>query len=215
MFRNFLLTATFILGCVFVAGIAKAETIPNAAVEAVQLTEQERICFEMINALRERSGLSPFVLSPDLIDQSRRWSANLQSRGYLYHGAAPEICAQTNTDGAGSGERAFHLWNNSPPHRAFLYRSATTVGIGNAGNFWTMRGESAVYERSESVVRERSSGSSSANGLYYVPSGERPPDSASEEWWSAYTVERTTTSSTRNTYQPRQATPSVFRYRTR
>ena len=214
MFRNFILAATFILSCVFVAGIVKADTITNRATETVQLSEQERICFEMINALRERSGLSPFVLSPDLIDQSRRWSANLQSRGYLYHGAAPEICAQTNTDDVGSGERAFHLWNNSPPHRAFLYRSATTVGIGNAGNYWTMRGESAVYERSESVVRERSSGSSSsAGGLYYVPSGERPPDSSSEEWWSAYTVERPTArNSTQNTYQPRSyGRTSVFR----
>jgi len=194
---------------VFSAGITKADTITDRAVESVQLTEQERICFEMINALRERAGLSPFVLCPDLIDQSRKWSANLQSRGTLYHGANQEICAQTNTE---SGERAFALWNNSPPHRAFLYRSGTKVGIGNVGNFWTMRGESAVQERSEPVVQERLSVSSPVEGFYYVPSGTNPSTLSATEWLNASTVERTATSSTQYTSQPRFfRRTSVFR----
>jgi len=195
MLRSFLyllFTATFVL-VVFATGIAKADTVTNEAVASVQLSEQEHICFDMINALRDRAGLSPFVLCPDLIDQSRRWSANMRSRNQIYHGASQEICAQTNTD---SGERAFHLWNNSPPHRAFLYRNATKVGIGLSGNYWTMRGESAVQEQSAYVVQERVSVSPPVAGFYYVPLGTDPSTLSSAEWLNAYIVVRTATSST-------------------
>ena len=187
-----LLAGAFTLSCVFATDV-ESDTITDWSPVSVQLTEQERVCFEMINSLRARSGLSPFVLCPDLTAQSRSWSANLQSRGYLYHGAAPEICAQTNIQ---CGERAFNLWYNSPAHRAFLYKSNTTVGIGNVGNFWTMRGASAVQERSSGSVRQDGGSPLSASGFFYVPSGESLSDFLSAERRSADTVEQTAPSDT-------------------
>jgi len=202
-----LLTAALVWSCVFVTGIAQADTNTDQAIGIVQLTEQERVCFEMINALRARAGLMPFVLCPDLINQSRMWSANLNSRGSLYHGAAQEICAQTNSE---SGERAFNLWNNSPAHRAFLYRSGTRVGIGNVGNFWTMRGESAVAERSSDSVRQDGSRQSFAEGFYYVPSGESLSNFLSAGQRNADTTEQTATSGTQSAVKERVSiSPSV------
>ena len=180
IFLCLLLTPTFALTVCGAEVTANTPTGRSAGI--MQLTEEERLCFDMINALRGRAGLSPFVLNADLIEQSRSWSANLQSRGYLYHGGAPEICAQTNTDGPGSGERAFQLWNNSPPHRAILYSNMTYVGIGNVGKYWTMRGESAVRERSSTTPsRERSHDFSFTGEFYYVPSGKKLSDILSEE----------------------------------
>jgi hypothetical protein len=186
------------------------DTITDWAIETVQLTEQERVCFEKINALRAQAGLMPFILCPDLVDQSRKWSANLSSRGYLYHGAAQEICAQTNSE---CGERAFHLWNHSPAHRAFLYRSGTKVGIGNVGNFWTMRGESAVQEWSSASVRQDGGRQVFAEGFYYVPSGESLPDYLSAASRPVNTIEPTAASSTLSAAQERgSVSPHVDRF---
>ena len=101
-----------------------------------ELTTEEQNCFDAVNALRAKVGLSPFVFSPELTADCRTWSAHLRERRVLYHGASHENCARGNT----SGTATYRQWYASPKHRALLLnRSATEAGIGSDHNYWTFR----------------------------------------------------------------------------
>jgi len=109
----------------------------TTAAEEFALSEQESACLAAINKVREKSGLPPFELSAELSVECRKWSAHLQTKRQLYHGASSEICCRQTE----SGERAFQIWSGSPPHRAMFFSRATKVGIGESGGYWTLRSE--------------------------------------------------------------------------
>ena len=116
----------------------------TTAAYADGLTKEESDCFDAINSMRVKAGLPAFQFSAELSDASRAWSAKLRTSGRLYHGASYENCARGNTCGVAT----YRQWMNSPGHRALLLnRSATEAGIGNTGDFWTLRVRTRTVER--------------------------------------------------------------------
>jgi len=100
------------------------------------LTAEEARAFGAINEFRAQFGLPALALSPDLTDASRAWSVRMRASGRLFHGASMENCAAGNTCGVAT----FRQWERSPGHRALLLsRTATEMGVGNSGTFWTLR----------------------------------------------------------------------------
>ena len=112
------------------------------------LTAEEARAFGAINEFRAQFGLPALALSPDLTDASRAWSVRMRASGRLFHGASMENCAAGHT----CGVTTVRQWSNSNAHRALLLsRSATEMGLGNDGKWWTLRMRSVQRER-ESVV---------------------------------------------------------------
>jgi hypothetical protein len=112
------------------------------------LTEQESACFDAINAMRAKAGLTPFTLSDELTDGARVWSKRLNVERRLYHsGFGGENCARGSLDGIATCRQ----WERSSGHRALLLsRTATEAGLGNDGSYWTLR----VRSREREVVKQ-------------------------------------------------------------
>ena len=103
---------------------------------AGELTAEEQRAFDAVNAMRAKVGLPALAFSPELSEASRAWSVRMRSTGRLFHGASYENCAAGHT----CGVTTVRQWSNSSAHRALLLsRSATEMGVGNDGKYWTLR----------------------------------------------------------------------------
>jgi len=108
-----------------------------------------------VNELRAQHGLAPVKLNSALNQTATDYSQALQSSGQFTHelngsqfgdrikehgyqwGSAVENIAKGMQDPDG----AFQAWVNSPEHLAnMLSPDITEIGIGNAGDVWTMEG---------------------------------------------------------------------------
>lgn len=80
-----------------------------------------------LNKIRIKSGLAPFRESDQLSAQAQAWSNNMARNGYRHSGYGGEVIAYSC---GGYFEDVLQEWLDSPPHRAIIMGSGSTVGYG-------------------------------------------------------------------------------------
>ena len=138
------------------------------SVYADGLTAEEQNCFDAINEMRVKAGLTPFELNLDLSDASRQWSVKLHRERKLYHAhVGPENCAR----GHESGKATYQQWMNSYGHRALLQsRGIYEAGLGASGEggqtYWTFRLKIKARERADGEAENRTTYSKKKSKLF-------------------------------------------------
>ena len=129
--------------CLFISGV-------NA-----HLTPVEQEFIGLLNQYRARIGAPPVSVCPNLSAESRTWSVEMNRTKRLEHDRNRSPSAEICLAGGRDAQTALRMWQRSPGHdRIMRDPSITTVGIGEANGWWTMRGTRGVT-RERTVTRER------------------------------------------------------------
>ena len=117
------------------------------------MSSDENEVFEIINQLREQSGLPKFTHDPKLTQCSRDHSQDMQKFSFFDHESpvpgkktpwdrAAKFGADANAENIAQNGRGptavIGSWMDSPGHRANIMNpSYTRMGVGNVGEYWT------------------------------------------------------------------------------
>ncbi|HET6251991.1 MAG TPA: CAP domain-containing protein [Tepidisphaeraceae bacterium] len=128
-------------------------TAYNASISKT-MTAGEKQNFQFVNTYREYLGLLPYELDPRLVQAARDHSQEMITLKYFAHDS-PVAANKSPWDriknagykggsgeniamGAGTGEKAFWMWFDSPGHHQNMAsKGQTALGVGNVGVHWT------------------------------------------------------------------------------
>lgn len=107
-----------------------------------------------VNSYRQALGLRPYEVDHRLLQAARQHSKEMADKGYFSH-SSPTKGQESHTrrmanagyrsgyseniaNGARSGDMAFWMWFNSPPHHKNMVNAqCTQMGVGQWGELWT------------------------------------------------------------------------------
>lgn len=96
----------------------------------LQAETHSELMTRLHNEIRAQAGLAPQAVDDNLTQVAQRWAETMAARGSMYHGGGEQIIAYSSGDT--SYQAGFRLWQNSPPHRAWLFCRGPACGFGYA-----------------------------------------------------------------------------------
>ncbi len=120
------------------------------------MNAEEVACLHLINGYREMLGVVPFEIDPRAVQSARRHSKEMIDLKYFAHesptaglkmpwdrmaaaGVKAKGFSENIAKGMMSGERAFWVWFDSPPHHKGMSSAGVTcLGVGQWDDAWTL-----------------------------------------------------------------------------
>jgi len=102
-----------------------------ALVAAMPLADQkakQKETFKEAMKARERCGLQPQTLDPELCKIAQRWAEHMAARNCMYHGGGEQIIAH----GYKTPKATVNAWMCSSGHRKWILSKCKKVGFGYA-----------------------------------------------------------------------------------
>lgn len=133
----------------------RARQIEEANKAVPDISPEERINIQQVNAYRELLGLAPLSISPELVLAARSHSLEMQNLKYFSHtsptpgsGSFTQRAKLAGFTGFASGENiffglpggqaAFNAWFNSPGHHQNMVNPGhRLIGVGRSNTHWT------------------------------------------------------------------------------